>query len=284
MNAFSLSRRISVAGLASLMMLPFAQSAQAAEQDFWAMVPAWPTTCYQETEDFPDKYRAALEAVTAAKDRQQKINDELAQKVKDMDPMEQASKMQEYMMANPEEAMKLMQRNAAIGETFTNSELESNEGGVQLEKEMMDLDTRYKAEVEKALAPIKAKFADLDARAQKDLVVVGEGYAYAPWAVKEFDALTAESNKAYEKVCAGWWGANGIFQEWMKRLKESLVARIPEREEAEKVGAGLLAVVAGTPGNSFKPIAAPDAVMQYTQRGIRLFENRMRRPEAPYTR
>ncbi len=44
-------------------------------------------------------------------ERQGQINDQIQDRVKTMDGMEQAALMQDYMMKNPEEAMKLMQQN-----------------------------------------------------------------------------------------------------------------------------------------------------------------------------
>ena len=163
-----------MACLAAILACPPGMAAPTGSPDAWAKVPPMPTGCYLEPENFPEKFRAAQESITADRDRQKKLNDELSEKVKQLDPMEQANRMQEFMMAHPEEAMKLMQQNAALGETVSDDQMKSND----------------------ALMKLEAELADLDVRAQKDLVVVGEGYGYAPWAVKEFDALTAQSNKA----------------------------------------------------------------------------------------
>lgn len=278
MSRRSSSLPILLTGLVCL-LLPRPAGAQPGANDPWAMVPAFPTSCYVEMDGFPDKYRTALDAVKAARDRQTKINDEVKERANAMDPMEQANKMQEYMMANPEEAMKLMQGVAAAGEAAANPAAGGSEGLLTLQAERMDLEARYKAEVEKAMAPFKIRYAELDVRAQKDLVAVGETWEYAPWAKKEYNAITAELNKSYERVCAGWWGASGTFHGWMNRYKENLVAQVPENEEAEKVGAGLLAILAGTPNSSFKPTSALHFVIQHTEQGLNLFSIRKLRPD-----
>ena len=277
-----LTRRHVVLCLAAILVCPLGMAAPTASQDAWAKVPPMPTGCYLEPENFPEKLDAAQESITADRDRQKKINDELSEKLKQLDPMEQANRMQEYMMAHPEEAMKLMQQNAALGETYAD-ELTKNYANLEkLEAELVDLEARYNAAVDKALAPVKAKLADLDVRAQKDLVVVGEGYAYAPWAVKEFDALTAQSNKAYETTCAEWWGASGQFHGWMNRHKQNLVERIPKQEEADVLGVGFMVALVGTPTNSFKSTATMEAALEHIRKAINVFDKRARRPDPPY--
>ena len=77
-------------------------------------------------------------------------------------------------------------------------------------------------------------------------VVGGEDYGYAPWAVKEFDVLTAQSIKAYETTCAEWWGASGPFHGWMNRHKQNLVEQILRQEEADVLGAGFMVALVGT--------------------------------------
>lgn len=275
-------RRLVVSCLAAILACPLGMAAPTGSPDAWAKVPPMPTGCYLEPENFPEKFWAAQESITADRDRQKKLNDELSEKVKQLDPMEQANRMQEFMMAHPEEATKLMQQNAALGETFSD-ELTKNHADLEkLEAELADLETRYNAAVDKGLAPIKAKLADLDVRAQKDLVVVGEGYAYAPWAVKEFDALTAQSNKAYETTCAEWWGASGQFHGWMNRHKQNLVERIPRQEEADVLGAGFMVALVGTPTSSFKSTAAMDMALEHIRKAINVFGKRQRRPDPPY--
>ncbi len=270
----ALRRKLVVTCLAAVLVCPLGTAAPTASP--WAKVPPMPTGCYLEPENFPEKLDAALESVTADRDRQKVINDELSEKVKQLDPMEQANRMQEYMMEHPEEAAKLMQQNAALGEL---DRMKIIEDGQKLEAELADLEARYNAAVDKAAAPFKAKFADLDVRAQKDLVVYGESYVYAPWAVKEFNALTSQSNKAYETVCAEWWGASGPFHGWMNRHKQYLVEQIPVREEGEMLGAGFMIVLVGTPTSSFKPTATMDVAIDHMKKAIDVLGKRKRRPD-----
>ena len=161
--------------------------------------------------------------------------------------------------------------------------LQSVENTRKLEAELADLLARYKSAVDGAQAPIEAKFKDLDVRAQKDLVVVGESYAYAPWAVKEFNALRAQSNKSYETLCSSWWNATGPYHGWMKKYKDHLIKdEVPTREEADKVGVGFMVVLVGTPEKPYRSTAAHQATIDHLNRAVKLFTERWMRPGRDY--
>jgi hypothetical protein len=252
----------------------------AVEPDPWTRVPAAPAGGYQ-SDGFADKLAAARDALVRDIDRQTKINDALAAKVKELDPMEAASRQQQYMMDHPEEAMKLMQRNQQLGQTFSNAEAASNDERKSLMADLDEIDARCKAALEKALAPVNAKYADLDKRAQKDIVRTEGGDFYAPWAVKELNVLRSEENAAYESFSKTWWGSSGAYQEWLSRYREHLAKRVPQREEAELVGAGFMAQIIGTPEASFKPTSNLSAVKEYIDEVDHVFARRRSEPLAP---
>lgn len=277
-----LMRSLFVAGLAGSLW-PMALSAPPAPPDPWTKAPPLPTTCYVESDSFPDKFRAAIESVKVDMERQQQLNEELKNRVGQLDPMEQAKRMQDYLMAHPEEGMKLMQQNAAVGDLSSPARVQYEENRKSLDNELTELLSRYNTALDGALEPIKAKFKDLDVRAQKDLVAVGETYTYAPWAVKEFNALSALSNKTYGTICGNWWVATGPFHGWMKKYKDHLIKdEVPIMEEGDNVGAGFMVVIAGTPESPFKSTATFRAALDYIKRTENLFAKREVRPVADF--
>jgi len=250
----------------------------AAEKDPWERVPAFPTGWYTQ-DGYADKLGTAQQTLERDIERQETINKQLTDKIKDIDPMELASRQQQYMMENPEEAMKLMQRNQTLGAEYSNAEVATDEERKALWRELQGMDDRYKAALEKQLAPMKTKYKDLDVRAQKDLIPVGEAYwAYAPWAVKEYNQILVEETAAYEKLGAEWWGAAGPYHGWLKRYREIEAKRILEREEAELVGAGFVVQLVGTPEASFKPVAGMKAVRDYMLTVNKVFAGRRQEP------
>lgn len=258
-------------------------AAPAAKEDPWARVPAFTTACYSEGDPFNEKLAAAQEALTSDIGKQNQINDELKAEVGSIDPMELASRQQQYMMDHPQEAMALMQRNAQLGEDFSDKQMKIVERAGALDEEIKDLDAQYKAALDKAFDPLRAKAADLDARAQKDLVSLGEiGYGYAPWAVKEWNELVAQGNAAYQRVCADWWAAPGPYRAWLERYRDYLVKdRIPITEEAELVGAGFMVWAVGTPERPYRSTATLMAVEDYMKQVAVVFSKRSPRPSLP---
>ena len=255
-------------------------AATAAEPDPWTKVPAFPTKAYQ-SDGFADELAAAHEALVRDIDRQTKTNDALAAKVKELDPMEVASRQQQYMMDHPEEAMKLMQRNQQLGQTYSSAEVASYDELKPLMAELDEIDARCKAALERALAPVNAKYADLDKRAQKDIIVAEAGDFYAPWAVKEFNGLRGEENAAYESFSKTWWGPSGAYQGWLSRYREHLAKLVPQREEAENIGAGFMVQIVGTPDAAFKPTGGLSAVKEYMEEIDKIFARRRYEPLKP---
>jgi hypothetical protein len=80
----------------------------------WAKVPALPTSCFQRAAaNQPDPFYARLEAaktaVAADIEKQSAINRKIEEEFNNIDPMEKAQRMQQWMMSNPQEAMAYMQ-------------------------------------------------------------------------------------------------------------------------------------------------------------------------------
>lgn len=245
----------------------------------WTRVPEFPSGCYGDLDDFREKITAAQDALALEIANQERVNDKLKDKVNSIDPMELANLQQQYMMEHPDEAMKLMQRNQQLGEDFADAELRNEGNWKKLLAELDTLRARYKADLDKELGPIDAKFKDLDARAQKDLVAVGETWAYAPWAIKEWNELTVQANRGYERVCAEWWAASGPFHGWLEKYREHLVRdQVPRREEADAVGAGFMVQIVGTPTESFKSTATLVAVKEYAEQALGVFALRRNAP------
>jgi hypothetical protein len=256
-------------------------AAPPAASDPWAVVPTFPTGYYAHQDNFSVKVAEASEAASKAYDRQEKINSTVSDRVKALSPEELQARMQTFMMENPEEAMKLMQQNQAIGETITDVRLKAEAKRQALDGELKDLQARYTAALASARAPLDARFKDLDARAQKDLVAVGESWSYAPWAVKEHNGLVTQWNAASEKVFGEWWSASRPFPSWLARYREYLIKDvIPSREEADNLGNGFMVHLVDTPDASFKSTATLDAVREYIRQVGDVFGKREGQPKS----
>ena len=277
-RAAILPAALSLAAGLALPGLSVAAPAAAARPDPWARVPALTTGCYQTSDDFPKRLAAALEATEADLARQQAVNDSISEELKNIDMMQLAQRQQEYMMAHPEEAMKLMQQNADLGQTTADTQTADAAKRIELEKELKDLEARYKPAVDAIPAQFKPKHDDLAKRAEAGGGLAGEAAEYTGWALQEYTALLKAEDAAYQGLCATWWSATGPYHAWLKRYREQLVREIPQRETVESHAAGMLAMVISTPERTWRPTSAIRNVRDYLTRAGQVFGQRKNQP------
>lgn len=282
MMRHSIGQGILASGLVGF-LCSVAMGAPPAAQNPWAKVPAFPTGCYSGRDDFAARTAAAQETLSREIARQEQINKQLQDSVKmdeGTDPYEYAARMQNAMMNNPQEAMKMAQATQAAGATAEELRPKDVANQQKLDGEMTDLLTRYRAALGKAVAPVDAKFKDLDRRAQKDLVVTEAGDFYAKWAVQEYNALVRQWNAEYEKTCSAWWQASGPFHAWLKRYRDHLVQdHIPWLEQSDNAAYGFMAALgAGTTAGAYKSTATMNTVADYMKRAGEVFNNRPTEP------
>lgn len=279
MRAHAPAWSILMAGLAA-MLSGAAPAAPAGNRGEWSRVPPFPTSFYLVKDHFGDDIYAARQALDKEITERQSFNSENANKISDLanqDPMEIARRMQQHMLDNPEAAkQQILQANE--GANTINKDLDEKK------KLLADLDAlraRYKAQLDKELGPFDGKFKDLDSRASKSLVLCGESYCYAPWAVAEYDKLISEKNATFERIAPGWWAPFGEFQGWLKRYRDHLVQLIPEQQREEAAQAGITAQLAAAPDSKFKSVVTLDAVGDYMDQAKNVFAERKGFPEPP---
>ena len=244
-------------------------AAAPAAQDPWARVPKSPTACYSSQDKYNDEIGAAIDAVNQDIYKQQEINTQLNEKLNNLDPMEQASRMQTYMMENPEEVTRLMewtQTGLPEGQAEAARESENEEA---LTAELKDIQSRYEAAFEKSLGPLYARLSALG---------ISESSA-TPELTAQGMAIIKQINAAYEKACPEWWGATGHFHAWLKKYKDHLVNnRIPHRERGEAMKMTQFKVM-GIPADAFRPTVAMETVVLYMNEALAIFEGREINPK-----
>jgi len=256
----------------------------------WARVPALPTSCFQyvatnQADPFYARLEAAKTAVSADIDKQAAINAKIEQEFIDIDPMEKAQRMQQWMMSNPQEAMAYMQA-AQAAPAEVDQELVSLEQQRQSQEAEWNallksyIDARLQAYAP-ALARRKALAAKLghkDSTAPKDLVQVSVGFAGDPsfgtavW--NEAESISAEVDQKYKALCPQWWGANGKFHAYMKQQKDWFVReRVPYLEKFDAPKLQNYAMMS-TPAATYKSTAIMQAVREYLDLAWKVFSER----------
>lgn len=218
--------RIGTAAVVAIAPLVAANPAfgQAVQGDEWQFVPPLVTTCFSN-DGFSETLSAAYDTIQAEIAKQEEINAAAKEKFDNMDPMEMAQRMQEFLMKDPQAAMKMMQADQA-GAAAVSAVEEGNENVPRLDSELERLNASFRAELEAAVQPVRAKQDELIAA---KTVPVGE--AQEPMFVNAADheqyvQLIAEENAAIEKACAPFFGANGTFQQWLESWRTDVVEKM----------------------------------------------------------
>jgi hypothetical protein len=270
--------RLLVAALAGLVCAS-ALAAQPAPTGPWAKVPPLTTACFYGTDTFDAKLEAALAAVQADRERQLAINQQIQAEYQSIDPMEMASRMQQWMMSNPQEAMKYMQGVQAVGEDFNARMPEINAATQRFDREEKDLIKRYQAALAAAFATGHAKHLALKKKLGVDPSYPTVKDPGSPdWAFVEENAIMRELDQAYVTFCPQWWGAAGPIQAWLKTYRTWLTNEwIPFHDRMESQNAQNFAIM-GTPAASWKTVTAHEGVIKYLQAVGRVYGERREKP------
>jgi hypothetical protein len=270
-----LCRRLSAAAGAAV-LLAAVTTAQSAV-DPWARTVSLPTVCYSSQDQFSAQSSAALETLAAEHSKQSDINEQIASQVRsvsDQDPMELARRMQENLMKDPQNAQKYMETMGATDPAAMQAAAQhAIDRKIQMDAEEKNILASYKAALQAALAPPRAKFMALRKRLGiKEGWGVGETAPASVYA--EYDALKREADRAYAAFCPQWWGVKGSMQAFLKRYKDYLVKeRIPYEEKGDAQRTANYAMV-NTPAASYRSLATMDAVQAYMQLADRVYGNR----------
>ena len=266
--------RASLAAAAVACLLGSSPSFAQAASGPWAKVPPLSTSCYQwageewdVNEPFIGKLEAAKAAITADREKQDAINWKIQEEHQNMDPMEMASRMQQWMMDNPEEAMKFMQGVQAAAEQLP-EELEARgQRDRARDEEWKALVKRYEDARIQAYAPAQARLDAIRGKTTDRKALLYPSFmgdpsdSQATWAAGE--AVNAAADKAYQALCPQWWGAKGEFHAYLNRQKAWFTnVRIPElaAEDAPKLQQYAMM---NTPAASFRSTAEYRGVIEY---------------------
>lgn len=283
--------RLLVAALGALVCAN-ALAAQPAASGPWAKVPAFPTACYQGDSINPDPFFAKVEAAKAAIradiDKQDAVNSQIQEAYQNIDPMEMASRMQQWMMSNPQEAMAYMQAAQAAPAQGQETLQADVQGRKAQEAEWAAVKKRYQDALRQAYAPSKARWKSVLTRLNMPYT---ETNAIAPnvgwdpgdgppdWAVAEAIAIKREMDQAYTTTCAQFWSATGQMHTYLKNYKTWLVQkRIPYLEQSDGPKLQTYAIM-NTPAATYRSTATLQAVEEYLGMAWSVFQERDTTPK-----
>lgn len=264
------------AAFAGLLFAGAAHS-QAAPAGPFAKVPALPTACYTDGDPFVARIEAAHAATQAEVYKQQEINAKIQEDYQNIDPMDMAAKMQQWMMSNPQEAMKYMQTTQSMGQEAQTVAPELNAAEMAFGTEKEDLTKGYGAALTQAYAPVEARTAAMNKKLEAEAAGCGEG-CLPPWAQVEWDAIQKDRDAAYRATCARWWTASGPIHDYLKRNREWLLTKyVPSWQKHDEVKLTQYAIM-NTPAASWKSTVPLQEAVDYMGVARTLFALREDKP------
>jgi len=248
----------------------------------WAKVPPPSTLCFQYTatnveDPYYAKHEAAKAAIAADRDKQQAVNAKIEEEFRDIDPMEQAQRMQQWMMSNPQEAMAFMKSAQDAGMQAAATVQALGEQAQAREAEWNALKKSYDDARVKAYAPLQARrkaFAEKLGHPAGDPAFVPIFYPESNADAVVSEAITGEYDRAYKALCPQWWGANGKFQAYLKKEKDRFATE--RTAELAKADAAKLQQYAmfSTPAATYRSTAAHEAALEYLDLAYKVYGER----------
>ncbi len=167
-------------------------AATPAAPDPWTKVPKPPSTCYTSQDKYNEEIDAAIEVMNKEISRQNEINNQVKAQLDNLDPMEKQTRMQNYLMQNPQEAAKIMQAAQEQG-AAAEADINKDSGDEQqLQAELKEIQSRYDAALNKVIGPLYANLKSL-------------GISESGTPQKTIDAgivIVKRINAEYEKPCS----------------------------------------------------------------------------------
>lgn len=270
-----------VAGLVCAQALAATPAADAGP---WAKVPPLTTACFYGADPFRAKLDAALAAVMAGRDNQLAVNQKIEEEYKSIDPMEKASRMQQWMLDNPQEATKYLQGVQAIGDDFNAQMPAMNAAQQRFKDEESALIKRYHAALDTAYAPGYARFSALKTKLGVDQSYPSVKDSGSPdWAMVEENVIMRDLDKAYAATCPQWWSDTSPTHAWLKAYRDWITKEyIPFYNRISSQNAQSYAIM-GTPSASWKAVSDYDGVIMYLKAVSRVFGERREKPRCDAT-
>jgi cell fate (sporulation/competence/biofilm development) regulator YlbF (YheA/YmcA/DUF963 family) len=237
--------------------------------DPWSLVPSAPTGCYSKLDNFDNESAAALARLDETSSTQVALNKEIWDQLGDsaqVDPFELAARMQEYMMTNPSEGMKMLEAMQTTGQNIGADMSMDNERSTELTVAIDELISRYHEEYAQTRAPI-------DALVEK----IWDGDASVDDVSTRLPGMSQQANGAYESLCARWW-KSGPFDTALSELRtyqiDDSVPRSLEQFEQTRQQLD----IQGIDTSEYRSTAAVDAAREYVRQLQRIYA--LRQPRA----
>lgn len=247
--------------------------------DPWKRVPA-PTSCYVN-DGYAEKLDQAREAIAADMEKQNELNATVKEKFEAMDMREKMSRIQAYMMKDPQAAMKMMQAQQAGAESMRSDITQSAADAEALSKELETVTANFNAAANAVAKPFQAKRNEL-IKAKAKTTMEGASFAFESQAdIDSYLALFAQENVAYEKMCEPFFGPNGAFTNWLSAYRTKVVQKTIDGGVAQDAIIAGQMIIMDTPTGGYRSTAPLKGVRDYMQQVIQVYAVRRHKAGDP---
>ena len=264
-------------GAAAVMMLGSATiAASQSAPDPWKKVPAAPTTYFADR-DFSRKLGDVSTEIGDAHRKQTEINIDIEAKYGKLDMQEIMQRMQAFMAKDPQKAMKMMQAQQAAATQMKSDIMSGDEAKTERNSEFEKLSAAFKAEMEAAAKPFRAKREEIKKTGTVPVIEHGS----SSWVFKTKAAETAyneqvdKENAEIAVRSAAWFGPNGKFTSWLASYRATVLDPNAKAEEAnDEIKTAQMAIME-TPTAAFRSTAQLTAVREYLEVMRKVYDLRL---------
>jgi hypothetical protein len=254
--------------------------AQAPAADPWKKVPVAPATYFADN-DFSTRLHSLAVEVGDERRKQREINNDIEAKYGKLDMQEIMKRMQAYMAKDPQKAMKMMQAQAAAASAIKSDITAGDEAKTERNAELEKLSAAFKAEMEAAARPYRAKRDEIKKTGTVSIVEHGS----TMWAFKTKEAETAyneqvdKENTDISARSVAWFGPSGKFTAWLASYRETVLAPNAKAEEAnDEIKTAQMAIME-TATAAYRSTAQFTAVHQYLEVMQKVYELRIEKEQ-----
>jgi hypothetical protein len=188
-----------------------------------------------------------------------------------MDMREKMSRMQAYMMKDPQAAMKMMQAQQADAASMRSGITASADDEKALRSELETHKANFNSAADAVSRPFQAKRQEL-IKAKAKSTMEGASFAFASQAdVDSYLALFAQENAAYEKMCEPFFGANGTFPAWLNSYRTKVIEKQIDGGVKQDATIANQMVIMDTPTGGYRSTAPLKGVRDYMHEVIQVY-------------
>ena len=174
-------------------------------QGYWSQVPAAPTGCYSEKDDFTKKLDASRELLKKATTEKE---DAMRKQAENMTQEQKMKIATQYQSMSPDEIRKMQSEQSELA-TIQQA---TGTKGSEVETRFNELESAYNDDIKSKLGPVTAEAAKLP-----------DGEGTPDWAIQKGKELMLKYNAEYEAICAKYFTGNGaLFAAWLADYKKYL--------------------------------------------------------------